>query len=102
MKKRRNPNWKKEDVFPIIARIIESEYQLVNRSVPRNKIATHLLRDAEARKLVDTRVLESDAGNMVDWFSAYHTGNKNGDKHFMGWGPLLDRFERTEIQGRAA
>jgi len=99
---RRKPNWKKVDFFPIIARIIESESHPNNRFVQRNRIAARLSRDPEARKLVNTRMLESNAGNTVDWFSAYYTGHKNGYKHFLGWGSLLDRFERTEFQGQAA
>jgi hypothetical protein len=96
------PKWEKEDFFPIITRIIEHEHQMIPRFIRRDEIVAQLLKDSEARKLVNVQELELWAGNMIDWFSAHFTLYKNGDKRFVRWGSFFDRFERTEIQGHPA
>jgi len=92
------PSWKHADVFPIIARIIEDAHRERQRFVTAQEIAARLLRDAEARNLVEAareqqeekQSLEWLASNMVSWFSQRIT---------VGESEWAKAFERTKIDG---
>jgi hypothetical protein len=95
------PSWKHADVFPIIAHIIRQSYREHQRFVTTDEIATGLLRDSEARNLIEAaqdqqeekQSLEWLASNMVAWFSQRIT---------VGESPWKHEFERTKIDGRWA
>jgi len=92
------PSWKHADVFPIIARVIETAYRELHRFVTAQEIAARLLQDAEARNLVEAardqqeekQSLEWLASNMVSWFSQRIT---------IGESEWAQVFERTKING---
>ncbi len=98
----KRPHWKKEDFFPLIGRNIEELYRVKRRFIRRDEIAEHLSRDERARKFLDQGALDTNAGNIVDWFSAHFKMFQNGDKRFLKWGPLFSGFERADIQRLAA
>jgi hypothetical protein len=47
--------WKHDEIFPIIAHIIERQYRGNGRYIPSREIASELLRDPEGRPLLRTR-----------------------------------------------
>jgi hypothetical protein len=92
------PSWKHADVFPIIARIIETAYQEKHRFVKAQDIAARLLQETEGRNLFETardqteetQSLEWLASNMVSWFSQRIT---------IGDSDWARAFERKKIDG---
>jgi hypothetical protein len=92
------PSWKRADVFPIIAHIIEQAYRENDRFVSAPEIAARLLQDTEGRNLVlaaheqheENQSLEWLASNMVSWFSQRITIGESD------WAPA---FERKKIDG---
>jgi len=95
------PTWKQDDVFPIIAHIIEQQYQQHQRYITSHEIAAQLVQDDAAKPLIQHTQSqqrknwspEQLARNMVAWFSQRITAGKS---------PWAVRFERTKIDGRWA
>ena len=95
------PTWKHDEVFPIIAHIIEQQFQQHQRHITSHEIATQLVQDDAAKSLIQhaqsqerkNRSPEQIAHNMVAWFSQRITVGKSS------W---AERFERTKIDGRWA
>jgi hypothetical protein len=93
--------WKHDEVFPIIAQIIEQQYQQNPRHITSREIAAQLVQDDAAKSLIqhaqsqERKNLspEQIARNMVAWFSQRIT---------VGNSPWVARFERTKIDGRWA
>jgi len=93
--------WKQDEVFPVIARIIERAYEQEQRFITAREIATGLLQDNEGHKLVtaaqeqkdDKRSPEWLAINMVSWFSQRIT---------VGRSKWARTMERTKVQGQWA
>jgi len=92
------PSWKQADVFPIIARVIQTLYREQQRFITAQEIATTLLQDPEGHNLVlaareqqeEQRSLDWLASNMVSWFSQRITvGRSEWDQ----------AFERMKIDG---
>jgi hypothetical protein len=86
-------SWKHADVFPIIARIIESAQRELRRYVTAQDIATRLLLDNEARNLIELAREQQQGKQSVDWLastwcrgsaSASPSVNPNGLKHSSG------------------
>lgn len=92
------PSWKQADVFPVIARVIETAYRQDQRFITAQEIAARLLQDPDGRKLVDAareqqREQQSPewlASNMVSWFSQRIT---------VGESVWARAFERTKVDG---
>ena len=88
--------WKHDEVFPIIAHIIEQQYQLHQRYITAPEIAAQLLQDEAAKSLIQVAQSQQRkdwspdrlAHNMVAWFSQRIT---------VGSSPWAQRFERTRI-----
>jgi hypothetical protein len=95
------PTWKQDEVFPIIARIIEQQFQQHQRYITSHEIAAQLVQDDAAKSLVQHAQSqarknlspEQIAHNMVAWFSQRIT---------VGNSPWAARFERMKIDGRWA
>ena len=95
------PSWKHADVFPIIARIIEGANRELQRFITADEIATQLLKDAEARNLLQAARRRQEgkqslawvASNMVAWFSQRITVGESKWKR---------AFERKKIDGQWA
>ena len=93
--------WKHDKVFPLIARVIAAEFQQRQRFITSREIADALLRDAEARRIIDGVVQQRGrdstpkhtAINMVAWFSQRITAKQSE------W---QSRFERTRIDRQYA
>ena len=96
---RHTTSWKQDEVFPLIAHVITGEFQQHQRFITSREIAAGLLRDAEARRIIDTAVLqrgrtpERTAINMVAWFSQRITAEQS-EWHRM--------FDRTRIDNQYA
>ena len=94
-----NTSWKHDEVFPLIAHVIDAEFQQHKRFVTSREIADALLRDPEANRIIDAvvqqrgRTPERTAMNMVAWFSQRITAQQSD------W---QSKFERTRIDGRYA
>ena len=94
-------NWKHDEVFPIIAHIIEQQFQQHQRYITSREIAAQLVQDDAAKSLIQhaqsqqrkNRSPEQVARNMVAWFSQRIT---------VGNSPWAARFERTKIDDRWA
>jgi hypothetical protein len=90
------PSWKHADVFPVIARVIETAYQEHQGFIRADEIAERLLLDSEGRGIVEAARLEHDdqspglASNMVSWFSQRIT---------VGESDWADAFERQKQDG---
>jgi hypothetical protein len=95
----KNTSWKQDEVFPLIAHVIAAEFQQHQRFITSREIADALLRDAEARRIIDGVVQqrgstpERTAINMVAWFSQRITAEQSA------W---QSRFERTRIDRQYA
>jgi hypothetical protein len=95
------PTWKHDEIFPIIAHVIERQDRGDQRYIPAREIASELLRDPEAMAVIaraqsqqsNRLSAERVATTMVAWFSQQIT---------VGNSPWKDRFERTKIDGRWA
>jgi hypothetical protein len=95
------PTWKHDEVFPIIAHIIEQEYRQHNRYITAHEIAIRLLQDEPAKSLIEQAQSQPRkdwsadrlARNMVAWFSQRIT---------VGDSPWAKTFERTRIDDRWA
>lgn len=68
--------FKQDDVFPIIARVIEQEYKKKKRFITHDEIVEGFLKDSEgsveinkAHKKSGERTMLWIAGNMIAWFS---------------------------------
>jgi hypothetical protein len=93
--------WKHDEIFPIIAHVIERQCHEAQRYIPAREIAAELLRDPEAMAIItraqsqqgESWPAERVATTMVAWFSQQIT---------VGQSPWKDRFERTKIDGRWA
>jgi hypothetical protein len=93
------PTWKQDDIFPVIAHIIEQQFQQHQRYVTSHEIAALLVQDDAAKPLIQhaqspqrkNSAPEQIARNMVAWFSQSITVGKS---------PWAERFERTKIDGR--
>ena len=92
-------SWKQSEVFPLIAHVIAAEFQQHQRFVTSREIADALLRDPEARRIIDAvvqqkgRTPERIAINMVAWFSQRITAEQSE------WQRM---FERTRINDQYA
>jgi hypothetical protein len=91
------PAWSKEDVYPVIARIIREVASRKSDLVTRDEVAGALRNDREGAGLVEAaaaaqpaRTPSSIAGNMVDWFSAD-----------FWWSSWKDEFRRERRRTRA-
>jgi len=92
------PTWKHDEIFPIIAHVIERLYRGDQRYIPAREIAAELLRDPEAMAIITRAQSQQGEGwpakrvatTMVAWFSQQIT---------VGNSPWKDRFERTKIDG---
>lgn len=92
------PSWKHVDVFPLIARIIETLYADHHRFITAQEIAARLLQEPESRHIIEAareqqqeqQSLEWFAANMVAWFSQRITAGESD------W---ADVFDRTKING---
>jgi len=70
-------SWKHDEVFPIIAHIIQQQYQQHQRYIAADEIAAQLLHDAAAKSLIEHAQSQQRknwsadqlARNMVAWFS---------------------------------
>ena len=88
--------WKQDEVFPIIAHIIEQQFQQHQRFITAGEIAAQLLQHDAARNVIEHACLQQRknwsadqfAYNMVAWFSQRIT---------VGNSPWAQRFERTKI-----
>jgi hypothetical protein len=93
------PNWKQNDIFPLIAHFIGAQFQLHQRFITSREIAEALLRDPEARRITDSVVHQRGstpqrtAINMVAWFSQRITAEQSEWQHM---------FERTRINDQYA
>ena len=93
--------WKKADVFPIIAHIIEQAHQQSTRLITVVEIADRVLKNSEGRPHVEAarvlqerkRSLEWIATNMVSWFSKDITTGESD------W---ASAFQRDKVDGRWA
>jgi len=93
--------WKHDEVFPIIAHIIERQYQQNPRYITSREIAAQLVQDDDAKPFIQHAQSQQQknlspeqlAHNMVAWFSQRIT---------VGNSPWAARFERTKIDGRWA
>jgi hypothetical protein len=91
--------WRQSDIFPLIARVITAEYQQHQRFITAQEIAHALLRDPDARHVIDAACARqgSSAGrtatNMVAWFSQRITAEQSE------WRLA---FERTRINNQYA
>jgi len=94
-----NTSWKHDEVFPLVAHVIAAEFQQHQRFITSREIASALLRDAEARRIIDGVVQqrgstpERTAINMVAWFSQRITAQQSE------W---QSKFERTRIDNQYA
>jgi len=92
-------SWKHSEVFPLIAHVIGAEFQQYQRFVTSREIAAALLRDPEARRIIDAavqqrgRTPERTASDMVAWFSQRITAEQSE------WRLA---FERTRINNQYA
>ena len=94
-------SWEHADVFPVIARIIESECEQDSEFVSHDRIAASLLSDAEGAAIIGAahqqmkrmRTQEWIAHNMVAWFSQRIT---------VGQSDWKDRFDRIAVDGKWA
>src|SRR5712691_11587744 len=92
-------SWKHSEVFPLIVHAITAEFQQHQRFVTSREIADALLRDREARRIIDAAVQQKGgtperiAINMVAWFSQRLTA-KQSEWHCM--------FDRTRIDNQYA
>jgi hypothetical protein len=92
-------SWKHNDVFPLIAHVIAADFEQHHRFITSREIADALLRDPEARRIIDAvvqergRTPERTAINMVAWFSQPITAQQSE------W---QSRFERTRIADQFA
>jgi hypothetical protein len=92
-----NTSWKHDEVFPLIAHVISAEFQQHQRFITSSEIADALLRDAEARRIIDGVIQqrgstpERIAMNMVAWFSQRITAEQSD------W---RSKFERTRIDNQ--
>ncbi len=92
-------SWKQEEVFPLIAHVITAEFQQHQRFITSREIAAGLLRDPDARRIIDAavqqrgRTPERTAINMVAWFSQRITAKQSEWQH---------RFERTRVDHQYA
>ena len=95
------PTWKHDDVFPIIAHIIEQQYQQHQRYITGREIVAQLRQDGAAKSLIEHAQsqqrkdwsVDQLAHNMVAWFSQRIT---------VGNSPWKERFERTKLEDRWA
>ncbi len=93
--------WEHADVFPVIARIIESASHARNDFVTHDAISTALLTDTEGAALIsaarndldEERTPEWIAHNMVAWFSQRIT---------VGASDWSGRFDREKHDGKWA
>lgn len=91
--------WRQSDIFPFIANAITAEYQQHQRFITAQEIACALLRDPDARRVIDAasgsqgRSGENTATNMVAWFSQRITAEQSE------WRLA---FERTRIDNQYA
>jgi hypothetical protein len=96
----RQPRWKHDQIFPIIARFIREKYGNDGRPVVARDIAAHLLEETSARTIIEgvhqqqqDWSLEHIASNMVAWFTA---------RFKSGTSPYLHEFEHSTVDGRDA
>jgi hypothetical protein len=91
--------WRQSDIFPFIASAIIAEYQQHQRFITAQEIARAILRDADARRVIDAACArqgnsaEHTATNMVAWFSQRITAEQSE------WRLA---FERTRINNQYA
>ena len=93
------PTWRQNDIFPLIARVIAAEYQQHQRFITAQEVAAALLRDPDARRVIDAAreqqggSAEHTATNMVAWFSQRITVEQSEWQR---------AFERTRINDQYA
>ena len=91
--------WRQNDIFPLVARVITAEYQQHQRFITAQEIAHALLRDPDARCVIDAvcdrqgSSTEHTAINMVSWFSQRITVEESEWRR---------AFERTRINSQYA
>ena len=92
-------SWRHNEIFPVIAHVIGAEFQQHHRFVTSREIAAALLRDPEARRIIDAavqqrgRTPERTASDMVAWFGQRITLEQSEWQHM---------FERTRINRQYA
>jgi len=95
------PTWKHDEIFPIIAHVIERQFQQHQRYITAHEIAAQLLQDDAAKAIIAHAQSQQSADwspehlahNMVAWFSQRIT---------VGDSPWATRFERTKVDDRWA
>ena len=93
--------FKQNDIFPIIAEIIEQKYQEEQRYITHNDIVQELLKHPLAKHTIDIAFQQSKshrtpawlASNMVSWFSQRITVDMTDWKNY---------FDRKKIQNKWA
>ncbi|MFO7906457.1 MAG: hypothetical protein ACQESR_31170 [Planctomycetota bacterium] len=93
--------WKQADVFPIIAQLIRDIHSKEKGFVTHDQIATALLADPAAARIIEQAQEESDqektiewfTRNMVAWFSERITVGQSDWDH---------AFDRTKLDGKWA
>jgi hypothetical protein len=93
--------WEHDDIFPVIARIVQQRGSAANAFVTHDDIKRALLSDAQGAAQVEQARLESNgewsseyiASNMVAWFS---------QKFTMGNSAWLNDFDRIQVDGNWA
>lgn len=94
-------SWKQDDVFPVIARIINEAYASQHRLVLHDEIVERLLADGEAASIIEEARQQQDkdhsdewfAHNMLAWFSQRITVDKSD------W---ANTYHREKIDGKWA
>ena len=88
-----------DDVFPIIARLIDAQFAAKKRFIEAPEIADAMLSDSEGARLVAEAQRRSKlsaneiAGNMVAWFS---------QRISIGQSSWQNAYERTKVKRRWA
>jgi hypothetical protein len=63
------PSWKQSEVFPIIVRLIDQEYQQYQRYIATHEIALRLLQDSEARAIIEAAQQQQDDKQSLEWWA---------------------------------
>ncbi|MGD9647177.1 MAG: hypothetical protein AB7U73_15810 [Pirellulales bacterium] len=80
------PSWNHAEVFPILARLVDSSSCQQPRWLTGSEIAAALLADAAGRALLETARDEHRAGHSLEWYAS----------HVVAW------FDRQLAEGTSA
>jgi hypothetical protein len=93
------PSWKQADVFPLIARIIGEAHQHHHDYVPAQEIAARLVRDVEARPLIEAAQEQLGAGHSLEWLASNMVA-WFGQRITVGESKWGEAVERVKIDGQ--